>query len=232
VRSLFLLFAALVSLDGPIVAAQRDPLFDERAAEAVARAVESRMGRGAAAEVEAITVTATPLDGSLEARPAPDARSGKPSLFSLTVATPAGPRRVGSAMATVRVTADLLHAAAPLMRGAIIAEGDVASTRTRVELVAFRPLPVVSEVLGARVTRTLDAGAVLTGDVLAVLPAVKSGQQVRVRASVDGIVAYGVAVASEHGRVGEVIKLVNPDSKRTLSGRVTAPGQVEVLHGS
>ena len=96
----------------------------------------------------------------------------------------------------------------------------------------FRPLPVQSEVVGARVTRALDAGTVVTSDVLAVLPAVKSGQQVRIRASVDGIVAYGVAVAAEQGRIGEVIKVVNPDSKRTLSGRVTAPGEVEVLHGS
>lgn len=231
-RRLFLLFAVLVAAGGLLEAARRDPLFDDRAADAVARAVEARMGRGAAVEVEAITVTATPVDGALEATPAPDARSGRPSLFSLTVTTPAGPRRVGSAMATVRVEADLLQAAVPLTRGAIVSESDITAVRGVAERVPFRPLPVASEVVGARVTRPLAAGSVVTGDMLSVVPAVKSGQQVRVRVSVDGIVAYGLAVAAEQGRVGEVIKVVNPDSKRTLSGRVTAPGEVEVLHGS
>jgi flagellar basal body P-ring formation protein FlgA len=232
VRHLFLLIVALGTAAGPLGAARRDPLFEARAAEAVARAVERRMGRGTVVEVESITVTATPADGALEATPAPDARSGRPSLFSLTVTTAAGPRRVGSAMATVRVEADQVHATVPLMRGAVVATSEVTAVRATADLVSFRPLPVESEIVGARVTRALEAGAVFTGEVLAVLPAVKAGQQVRVRAAVDGIVAYGVAVAAEQGRVGEVIKVVNPDSKRTLSGRVTAPGEVEVLHGS
>ena len=212
--------------------AAADAPFDARAAEAVVQAVKARMRGVLAVEVESIEVTATPMPGDLVATPAPDARSGRKSLFSLTVETPAGPRRVGSAMATVRVEANLLLAAAPLARGTTLGAGDVVAARDIAHGVAFRPLPVLSEVAGARLTRTLDAGAPVTDDVLTVLPAVRSGQPVTVRAVVGGIVAEGTAVAAEHGRIGEVVTVVNPDSRRRLQGRVVAPGEVEVMHGS
>jgi flagella basal body P-ring formation protein FlgA len=55
---------------------------------------------------------------------------------------------------------------------------------------------------------------------------------VKVRAVVDGIVAHGLAIATENGRLGAVVRVVNPDSKRTLVGRVVGRGEVEVIHGS
>jgi flagella basal body P-ring formation protein FlgA len=61
---------------------------------------------------------------------------------------------------------------------------------------------------------------------------VRSGQQVTLRARVGAIEARGVGVAVENGQSGSLIHVVNPDSRRTLIGRVVGAGEVEVVHGS
>jgi flagella basal body P-ring formation protein FlgA len=73
---------------------------------------------------------------------------------------------------------------------------------------------------------------VLSIDVLLVQWSVRSGRRVNVRARVGGIEAQGLCVAIENGRMGAVVRVVNPDSKKTLVGRVVGPGEVEVIHGS
>ena len=227
-------FGLLVSLGlgDSAHAAPPDAAFVARVGEAIARAVAGRMGPGVTVRVEQIGVTATPATEPIEVTPAPDARTGRPSLFSLTITTPAGPRRIGSAMATVLVEADLLRASRALARGDEISEGDAVATRGEVLGVALKRLPVAVEAVGARMSRAVDQGAVLSHDVLSAQWLVRSGQQVRVRAVVDGIEAHGLAVATEHGRIGAVIRVVNPDSKKTLTGRVVGVGQIEVIHGT
>jgi flagella basal body P-ring formation protein FlgA len=41
--------------------------------------------------------------------------------------------------------------------------------------------------------------------------------------------AEGRAIASQSGGPGDLIRLVNPESRRTLQGRIVARGEVEVL---
>ena len=163
---------------------------------------------------------------------APDGRTGRASLFSLTVNTPAGPRRIGSAMATVVVETEALRATRTLSRGDELAEADMVTSRGEVAGVAFKRLPVAIETVGARMTRPVEEGGVLSNEVVSAQWPVRSGQQVRVRAVVDGIEAQGLGIATEHGRVGAVIRVVNPDSKKTLMGRVVGLGEIEVIHGS
>ena len=221
-----------LGLAGPAHAAQPDAAFVARVGDAIARAVASRMGPGAAVRVEQIGVTATPASGPIEVTPAPDARTGRSSLYSLTINLPAGPRRIGSAMATVLVETDLLLATRALARGDELTEADVVAVRGGAEGVVLRRLPVAVETLGARMTRSVVEGAVLSADVLSVQWSVRSGREVRVCARVDGIEARGIGVAIENGRIGAIVRVVNPDSKKTLVGRVVGPGEVEVIHGS
>ncbi len=62
---------------------------------------------------------------------------------------------------------------------------------------------------------------------------VKSGQQVSVRARVGTIEARTHRRRdAERTRSGDLVRVVTPDSKKTLIGRVVASGEVEVLHGS
>lgn len=230
-RLTLLLAIALAGAGTAGAAPAVDPAFEARVREAILGAVESRIGQPGAA-IDALSITATPVEGAIEATPAPDARTDRPSLFSLTVTTPQGPRRVGSAMATVNVIAQVVRARAPLARGAELTGADVEAWHGPIGRAALKRLPQPREIEGAKTARAIDAGGVLTSDVLTVPPSVRSGQQVKVRAVVDGIVAHGLAIATENGRLGAVVRVVNPDSKRTLVGRVVGPGEVEVIHGS
>ena len=135
-------------------------------------------------------------------------------------------------MATVHVETDLLRATRALARGDELTEADVVAVRGHAQGVVLKRLPVAVETLGARMTRAVVEGAVLSADVLSVQWSVRSGRQVRVCARVDGIEARGIGVATENGRIGAIVRVVNPDSKKTLVGRVVGPGEVEVIHGS
>ena len=231
-RAVVLGLLVSLGLGGSAHAAPPDAAFVARVGEAIARAVAGRMGPGATVRVEQIGVTATPAAEPIEVTPAPDARTGRPSLFSLTVSTPAGMRRIGSALATVLVETDLLRASRALARGDELSEGDVVAARGAVVGVALKRLPVAMEAVGARMSRTVDQDAVLSHDVLSAQWLVRSGQQVRVRAVVDGIEAHGLGIATEHGRAGAIVRVVNPESKKTLVGRVVGLREIEVIHGS
>jgi flagella basal body P-ring formation protein FlgA len=230
-RAALLLVMTLVGAGRAGAGAPIDPAFEARVREAILAAVEARIGRPGAT-LDALAITATPIEGAIEATPAPDARIERPSLFSLTVATPQGPRRVGSAMATVSVIAEVVRARTTLARGAVVTPADVETWLGPIGRASLKRLPQPAEVEGAQAARAIEPGTVLTSDVLTVPPSVRSGQQVRLRAVVDGIVAHGVAIATENGRLGAVVRVVNPDSKRTIVGRVVGRGEVEVIHGS
>ena len=221
----------LVLAGAPVRSAPSDDPFVARARTAIVEAVEARIGQPGAV-VERVAVTATPMDGPLSATPAPDARTGRPSLFSLTVETARGARRVGSAVATVAVVADAVRARVPLGRGDSVTAADVELVRGPIGVAPLRRLPQAAEIDGAVAARPVAAGTVLTADLLKVVPSVRSGQQVRVRAVVGGIEAHGLGIASENGRLGAVIRVVNPDSRRTILSRVVGRGEVEVIHGS
>lgn len=59
---------------------------------------------------------------------------------------------------------------------------------------------------------------------------VKSGDVVSTRAVVAGVEATGSAIAQQSGALGDVIRVINKDSRRSFKARVTAPGQVEVVN--
>lgn len=226
---LWLLAVVLGSV--PLASAPAGDAFAARARAAIVQAVEARLGQSGAV-VESITVTATPLDGPLVATPAPDARTARPSLFSLTVETPQGPRRVGSAVATATLIGDAVRSRTALARGARVTAADVEVVHGAIGSSPLKRLPQLAEIEGALAVRPIEPGTTLTADLLTVPPSVRSGQQVRVRAVVGGIEAHGLAIASENGRLGAVIRVVNPDSKRTIRSRVVGHGEVEVIHGT
>lgn len=222
--------AALLVAGGPTLhGASKE--FEARVAEAIGAAVAERVDATDVA-VSEVVVTATPIEGRLMARPAPGVRTGQPGTFALTVHTASGPRRIGSAQATVTIEAAALRAVRDLARGAIIELDDVTLRHGAVDGVLLTALPQLTEAQGARVRRSLPAGAVLTADAIVLMPLVRSGQAVVLRALVGHIEARGTGIATQNGRMGAVIRVVNPRSRRTLVGRVTGPGEVEVIHGS
>jgi len=210
---------------------------------AIANAVRDRMGREADVRIERLTIAVA--DGetgaTLVAGPEPGARLGRPVRFTLmrvgrSAASRAGAvqRRAtanpaGYAVASVFVGVDHLRAARPMDRGETCSEADVVESRGEVGGVLLQRLPRLPEIAGARTARDLMAGEVLTRSVLLIRPAVQSGDVVAVRVAGDGVTVQAQGIAEQSGGPGDVIRVVNRDSRRSLKVRVVGPGEVEVL---
>jgi flagella basal body P-ring formation protein FlgA len=199
---------------------------------AIVRAAAARLGAGVEVVVESVQVTATSVTGPLVARPEPAARLGRPSVFALTVNTNGTARRVGSAVVVLTAVAPCLIATRDVPAGQVLTSADFAEAHRAIADAPLKPMPLRAEATGAYVKRELKAGDVVTSTNIRFVPLVSSGQQVLLRAIVGGIEARGVGVAVESGQQGSVIRVVNPDSRKTLVGRIVAAGEVEVVHGS
>jgi flagella basal body P-ring formation protein FlgA len=199
---------------------------------AIVRSAAERLGAAAKVSVRDLQINAMPATGPLTAVPEPAARVGRPSVFSLTAQTVTGPRRIGSAVAVLDASAPHVRARRSIRRGEALTGADVEEARGQILDVPFKALPGLDAVTGARATRDLEAGTVITSPVVAAAPLVKSGQQVTVRARVGTIEARTIGIATQSGQAGDLVRVVIPESKRNLVGRVLASGEVEVTHGS
>jgi len=195
---------------------------------AIIAAVQAKMGPQALVSLDAVTlsVPAGYLPGSLAARPEPGSRTSRPIRFTLSAqGTPAG-----SATAVVHVAVPHARTTTVVRRGEALDDTNLAVASGDVGIVLLTPLPVLSDLRGTRVVRDLRPGEIVTAALVRVPPLVTAGDIVRVTVRLGRVEASGMAVAQQSGRRHDRIRLINPESRRTLIGRVTAPGHVEVIH--
>jgi flagella basal body P-ring formation protein FlgA len=120
--------------------------------------------------------------------------------------------------------------ARPVARGAEIVADDLTPVMGDVVGVPVRRLPTAAELTGGRALRDIKAGDVVQAGWVALKPAVHAGDPVTVRARVGDVEVTSVLVASDSGNVGAIVRVMNPDTRRTLRARVVASGIVEVVN--
>jgi len=196
------------------------------AREAIAQAVVARMGDGVTVEVITLSLPRGAPDRFVEARPDPAARLGRAIRFTLVPAT--GSRVV--ATATLRVVADHVVAGRVLTRGMTVAAEDVQVVRAELQHVPVRRLPTGEQVVGSRVLRPLPAAAVVVPGTIALRRAVEPGDRITAVAIAGDIRVSAEMTATDGGDPGDVIRVVNTGTRRSLRGRVIAEGLVEVGH--
>jgi flagella basal body P-ring formation protein FlgA len=196
---------------------------------AIERAVQERMGDDAHVTVRALVVRASADMAERTTRPAqrhtpsaerqvlravpvPGARTGRPVLFGLFE----GPRRVGSATATVTATLPHVRVSAPLSRDGVVTTAGTAVAIGVVDGVRLERLPSPAELVGARARRDVAPGEPVTGD------------EVEVVARVGSVEARGVGRVSGSGHVGEWVRVAGAGERRLQPARVVAPGVVEL----
>jgi flagella basal body P-ring formation protein FlgA len=193
-----------------------------------------RLGPEAEVRVEQLVwrLFAEPGD-DLTAVPEPGARLGRTVRFSLHSTRTTDRRRVGTAVGHATGT---LHAVLPHARAArtletrtVIGPGDLVECRGEVGSVPLARVPVAGDLKGGLVARRLVAGEVVLTGVVIEPPLVQAGQIVGVRMTAPGMTVWVQAVAAEAGRRGEMIRVVNPSSRRALRVQVTGPGETEVM---
>lgn len=197
---------------------------------AIVSVVAARVGADLEIAVDDLRIYGAVPTAGVVAVPESTARSGRAAVFSLSAGAAGGRRRIGSAIATVRLSGPSIRAARPLARGESIVDADLVEVPGDLAGVPLKPLPARLDVVGAKAARDIAAGEVVTAAVVRVPPLVQSGDEVVVRARVGGVEAEGRAIAAQDGGAGTVIQVVNPETRRMLKGRVTGRGEVEVIH--
>ena len=141
-------------------------------------------------------------------------------------------RQSGYAVAVVTGAVAHVRTLRPIAAGALLSPSDLTAVTAPLADALIQALPGIEDVEGGRAARALATGEVVTARLARIPNAVQSGDRVVVRAQIGGVEVTGVAISQQSGGVGDVIRLVNHDSRRALRGRITGKGQVEVVHGS
>lgn len=213
-----------VSATVPPGAADRPALSAEAAIEV---AIRTRLGR----EDAVITIRSVDLPAQapvefVEAQPDPGARLGKPMRF---VMKPQAGRPV-LAVVVADVVFDRPVATRALARGEVVRDTDIVMARAVVTGSPLRRWPAVRDLQGGRARRPIAAGAVVEPSHVIVRRAVEPGDPVTVVAMAGAAEVTAQLTAADGGDPGDVVRVVNPDTRRDLRARVIERGRVEVEH--
>jgi flagella basal body P-ring formation protein FlgA len=192
--------------------------------QAISEAISRRLGNEITVSIEGLE-TVVAAEARLEALPAPNARTGVPTRFILSVD---GSRR-GVAVATIRATARFPRAAHAIARGEVLTPDVIDSRDGELESILFKRLPAAGALVGLTARRNIAVGEPLTAALVDVPPVVKSGDALTVGVTVGTVHATGVGIASGSGGVGDTIQVLQKGRLRPLKARITGPGTVEVM---
>jgi flagella basal body P-ring formation protein FlgA len=134
-------------------------------------------------------------------------------------------RYTGSAVETVE--AAVLQRA--LQKGDIVKASDLVFERRPKNDFSNEPAAVPAEAAGMAARRTVRAGQPLRAADLAKPELVQKNDSVTLHYEVPGIVLTMRGKALDSGAEGDMVSVLNINSKRTIQGMVTGPGRVTVL---
>lgn len=206
---------------------------DARVEAAVRSAIETRLGRQVEVTLQDFVWALTSDEPDrLVATPDPLGRTGRPLRFVIATAR-IGPRghavRLGEATAIVHVSGEFVRARRSMPAGRTLVADDLEVVTGSMEGVALRRVPSLPELIGARLTRGLAAGDPIMANAVAIAPAVRAGDRVRVTVRRGGVEATAMAVAEQTAGLDRIIRVINPSSRRAFRARVIAAGEVEVV---
>ncbi|MEB3330139.1 MAG: flagellar basal body P-ring formation chaperone FlgA [Candidatus Sericytochromatia bacterium] len=128
----------------------------------------------------------------------------------------------------VQVMQPVLVARTRITRGAQAQAGDVEAVRRPVQRMAQAPLTRLEQMLGNEATRDIAPGTVLTAGMFRVAPLVRPGEDVTVTVVDGGLTVVARGQARSAGGNGQLVKVVNPNTRHEFTARVVGPGKVEV----
>ncbi len=130
--------------------------------------------------------------------------------------------------AMISVMADVVTVVRPMGKHQHIEPADLSvDRRDRVDL----PSDAVSRIedaLGNRTTRMIYPNSVLQSSMLAAPPLVRRGDIVKIIANSGSMTISATGLVKQQGCKGEMIRVMNTDSNRIITARVTGAGAVEV----
>jgi flagella basal body P-ring formation protein FlgA len=201
------------------------PVVDRPVVDVIRAAVLERLGP----DVELnVTVLSAPAEPALfrSATPAPSAWLGKAIRFSLISAN----GRSVAATAEIRVVATYATTTHSISRGQVLKADDIAEAKSELRDLPLRRLPTVDGLVGAKALRPLAAGTAVQASFVQVRRIIEPGDKVTAVAGAGAIEVTATLVAADGGGIGDVIRVVNPETRRYVRARIVRSGFVEVMH--
>jgi flagella basal body P-ring formation protein FlgA len=205
----------------------------------VARALSTRFNLGDAKEItvnferdpRAIQVEPNAKGEPRVARIAYDPRSGR---FDAALEIPTGPAGFGTLRLNGKaaVTGDVVMVSHAIDRGALIRDTDVIVERKPRAEINRETLTRRDQVVGFAARANLRPGQPLRAAELMKPELVQRNETVTLIYEVPGITLTVRGKAAEGGAEGDVISVLNEQSKRTVQGVIVGPGRVVISTGS
>lgn len=130
--------------------------------------------------------------------------------------------------ASVSIYGPALVAARPLTRGERVTEGLLAKQSVEINASRRGVITDAQQAIGMEVRRSVNAGSLITPDMLSAPNAVERGDHVIITAKTGGFSVRSRGKALASAGVGEQVLVENLRSSRTIKASVVAPGHVEI----
>lgn len=130
--------------------------------------------------------------------------------------------------ATISVMADVVTVIRPLGKHQHIQREDLSIQRLDMADLGSDTVGRIEDALGNRTTRMIYPNTVLQSSMMATPPLVRRGDVVKIVADAGPMTVTATGVVKQQGRKGEMVRVMNTDSKRVIIARVTGPGAVKV----
>ncbi len=130
--------------------------------------------------------------------------------------------------AYIEVMTEVVVTRKPLGRFKVISDEDIHLISTNLAKLSSNVITRCEDVIGKRTKRSIDSNVALRSDLIELPPLVKNGDIVRIVLESDGLLITTLGRVKEKGRRGEMIKVINVDSRKTIYARVLNPSSVAV----
>jgi len=128
----------------------------------------------------------------------------------------------------IEVMSNIVVTRKPLGRYKLITEEDICLKRMNLAKFPSNVIIRYEDVLGKRTRRTIDSNVALRPDLVELPPLIKRGDIVKVIVESEGLKVTTLGKAKETGRRGEMIKVINVDSSKSIYARVLDSNSVKV----
>ncbi|GEM_PF-4906213 len=91
-----------------------------------------------------------------------------------------------------------------------------------------KPIYDVSKLKGMRSKRNFGDGAIIGSSATEIIPRIKKGDRVKIVSKIDNLEVFAEGIAKEDGNPGKFIRVKNLASRKTIKGRLSDNGEVEV----
>jgi flagellar basal body P-ring formation protein FlgA len=150
------------------------------------------------------------------------------SSFSLILTVDGKVVKNMSVRGQLKAMAQIVVTSEPLRRGTVLQAQHLGQAAVDINDLA-EPEFDSQRLLGRQLTRSLPTGSPILGYMIKEQPVVRRGQLVKITIASGSLHLSATGLAHNDGRIDQMIKVQNLSSNKTIHGRVTGPGMVEVL---